>query len=73
MGSLWAKTLKERKKNIIYEYSQMQEGSRYIGAFYSSWDDAIKENNKQKCEIMRNLHYLKDIAWDAFESRKVTF
>ncbi|EJF74443.1 hypothetical protein MCO_01869 [Bartonella sp. DB5-6] len=32
--------------------------------------DLIKERNKQKCEAMRNLHYLKDIALDAFESRK---
>ncbi|WP_375650212.1 MULTISPECIES: tyrosine-type recombinase/integrase [unclassified Bartonella] len=32
--------------------------------------DPIKERNKQKREAMRNLHYLKDIALDAFESRK---
>ncbi len=32
--------------------------------------DPIKERNKQKRETMRNLHYLKDIALDAFESRK---
>ncbi|UNE55072.1 tyrosine-type recombinase/integrase [Bartonella machadoae] len=30
----------------------------------------IKEREKQKREAMRNLHYLKDIALDAFESRK---
>ncbi|MET3589331.1 hypothetical protein ABID23_000408 [Bartonella silvatica] len=30
----------------------------------------IQERNKQKCEAMSNLHYLKDIALDAFESRK---
>ncbi|WP_244427605.1 hypothetical protein [Bartonella queenslandensis] len=28
----------------------------------------IKERDKQKCGAMRNLHYLKDIALDAFES-----
>ncbi|SPU27679.1 integrase [Candidatus Bartonella washoeensis] len=32
--------------------------------------DPIKEREKQKREAMRNLHYLKDIAVDAFESRK---
>ncbi|WP_373925602.1 tyrosine-type recombinase/integrase, partial [Bartonella raoultii] len=32
--------------------------------------DPIKERNKQKREAMCNLHYLKDIALDAFESRK---
>ncbi|UNE54949.1 tyrosine-type recombinase/integrase [Bartonella machadoae] len=32
--------------------------------------DPIKEREKQKREAMRNLHYLKDIALDAFESRK---
>ncbi|WP_409362043.1 tyrosine-type recombinase/integrase [Bartonella heixiaziensis] len=32
--------------------------------------DPIKEREKQKRETMRNLHYLKDIAVDAFESRK---
>ncbi len=30
----------------------------------------IKESEKQKHEAMRNLHYLKDIAVDAFESCK---
>ncbi|WP_142416583.1 tyrosine-type recombinase/integrase [Bartonella massiliensis] len=32
--------------------------------------DPIKERNKQKREAISNLHYLKDIAVDAFESRK---
>ncbi|WP_375707158.1 tyrosine-type recombinase/integrase, partial [Bartonella sp. AA126HLJHH] len=32
--------------------------------------DPIKERNKQKREAISNLHYLKDIAIDAFESRK---
>ncbi|MET3560868.1 integrase [Bartonella japonica] len=32
--------------------------------------DPIKEREKQKREAMRNLHYLKDIALDTFESRK---
>ncbi len=32
--------------------------------------DPIKEREKQKREAMRNLHYLKNIALDAFESRK---
>ncbi len=30
----------------------------------------IKEREKRKREAMRNLHYLKDIALDAFESCK---
>ncbi|GAA4663821.1 tyrosine-type recombinase/integrase [Bartonella pachyuromydis] len=32
--------------------------------------DPIKEREKQKREAISNLHYLKDIAVDAFESRK---
>ncbi|UNE53643.1 tyrosine-type recombinase/integrase [Bartonella machadoae] len=32
--------------------------------------DPIKERDKQKREAMRNLHYLKDIALDTFETRK---
>ncbi len=32
--------------------------------------DPIKERNKQKREIISNLHYLKDIALETFESRK---
>ncbi|WP_273755850.1 site-specific integrase [Bartonella sp. MM73XJBT.G] len=32
--------------------------------------DPIKEREKQKREVISNLHYLKDIALDAFESRK---
>ncbi len=32
--------------------------------------DLIKECNKQKREAISNLHDLKDIALDAFESRK---
>ncbi|WP_375692864.1 tyrosine-type recombinase/integrase, partial [Bartonella sp. AP213QHHD] len=32
--------------------------------------DPIKERDKQKREAISNLHYLKDIAVDAFESRK---
>ncbi|EJF84695.1 hypothetical protein MCU_00273 [Bartonella elizabethae Re6043vi] len=32
--------------------------------------DPIKEREKQKREAISNLHYLKDIALDAFESRK---
>ncbi|QEE12280.1 integrase arm-type DNA-binding domain-containing protein [Bartonella krasnovii] len=32
--------------------------------------DPIQERNKQKREAISNLHYLKDIALDAFESRK---
>ncbi|EJF82935.1 hypothetical protein MCY_01456 [Bartonella rattimassiliensis 15908] len=32
--------------------------------------DPIKEHNKQKREAMRNLHYLKDIALDAFKNCK---
>ncbi len=32
--------------------------------------DPIKERDKQKREAISNLHYLKDIALDTFESRK---
>ncbi len=32
--------------------------------------DTIKEREKQKREAMRNLHSVKDIALDSFESRK---
>ncbi len=32
--------------------------------------DPIKERNKQRRQAMCNFHYLKDIALDAFESRK---
>uniref|UniRef100_UPI0035CEDAFF tyrosine-type recombinase/integrase n=1 Tax=Bartonella sp. CL434QHHD TaxID=3243529 RepID=UPI0035CEDAFF len=32
--------------------------------------DPIQERDKQKREAISNLHYLKDIAVDAFESRK---
>ncbi|WP_273757359.1 Arm DNA-binding domain-containing protein, partial [Bartonella sp. MM73XJBT] len=32
--------------------------------------DPIQERDKQKREAISNLHYLKDIALDAFESRK---
>ncbi len=32
--------------------------------------DPIQKRNKQKREAISNLHYLKDIALDAFESRK---
>ncbi len=32
--------------------------------------EPIKEHEKQKCAAMNNLHYLKDIALYAFESRK---
>uniref|UniRef100_UPI0035D00BE1 Arm DNA-binding domain-containing protein n=1 Tax=Bartonella sp. AP285QHHD TaxID=3243483 RepID=UPI0035D00BE1 len=32
--------------------------------------DPIKERNKQKREAISNLHYLKDIALDTFETRK---
>ncbi len=32
--------------------------------------DPIQERNKQKCEVISTLHYLKDIAMDAFENRK---
>ncbi len=32
--------------------------------------DPIKERNKQKREVISNLHYLKDITLETFESRK---
>ncbi|CDO49938.1 phage integrase [Bartonella tribocorum] len=38
--------------------------------FYMRVVDPIKERNSQACEAMRHLHYLKDIALNAFESHK---
>ncbi|EJF82571.1 hypothetical protein MCW_01638 [Cardidatus Bartonella washoeensis 085-0475] len=38
--------------------------------FYVRGVTPFKEREKQKREAMRNLHYLKDIALDAFESHK---
>ncbi len=40
------------------------------GAVLREGRDSIKERDEQKREAMRNLHYLKNIALDAFESRK---
>ncbi len=51
-------------------FKQVRELAIGWGAVLREGRDPIKERDKQKCEAMRNLHYLKNIALDAFESRK---
>ncbi|UNE53718.1 tyrosine-type recombinase/integrase [Bartonella machadoae] len=59
LGALRNVSLKKARELATEWRSVLQEGR-----------DPIKEREKQKREAMRNLHYLKDIALDAFESRK---
>ncbi|WP_144755053.1 tyrosine-type recombinase/integrase [Bartonella saheliensis] len=59
LGALRDVSLKQARECANQWRSVLREGR-----------DPIKERNKQKREAMRNLHYLKDIALDAFESRK---
>ncbi|EJF98597.1 hypothetical protein MEI_00420 [Bartonella vinsonii subsp. arupensis Pm136co] len=59
LGALRDVSLKQARETATQWRSVLHEGR-----------DPIKERNKQKREAMRNLHYLKDIAVDAFESRK---
>ena len=39
-------------------------------AVVRSGKDEIKERERQRREVKRNMHLLRDIAFDAFESRK---
>ncbi|WP_375628936.1 MULTISPECIES: tyrosine-type recombinase/integrase [unclassified Bartonella] len=59
LGALRDVSLKQARELATGWRSVLREGR-----------DPIKERNKQKREAISNLHYLKDIALDAFESRK---
>ncbi|MET3560775.1 integrase [Bartonella japonica] len=59
LGALRHVSLKQARELATGWRSVLREGR-----------DPIKERNKQKREAISNLHYLKDIALDAFESRK---
>ncbi|VEJ45262.1 tyrosine-type recombinase/integrase [Bartonella vinsonii] len=59
LGTLRDVSLKKARELATQWRSVLNEGR-----------DPINEREKQKREAMRNLHYLKDIALDAFESRK---
>ncbi|EJF98583.1 hypothetical protein MEI_00481, partial [Bartonella vinsonii subsp. arupensis Pm136co] len=59
LGALRDVSLKQARETATQWRSVLREGR-----------DPIKEREKQKREAMRNLHYLKDIALDAFETRK---
>ncbi|UNE54981.1 tyrosine-type recombinase/integrase [Bartonella machadoae] len=59
LGALRNVSLKKARELATQWRSVLHEGR-----------DPIKEREKQKREAMRNLHYLKDIALDTFESRK---
>ncbi|WP_244614033.1 tyrosine-type recombinase/integrase [Bartonella kosoyi] len=59
LGALRDVSLKQARELATGWRSVLREGC-----------DPIKERDKQKREAISNLHYLKDIAVDAFESRK---
>ncbi|EJF82929.1 tyrosine-type recombinase/integrase [Bartonella rattimassiliensis] len=59
LGALRDVSLKKARELATGWHSVLREGR-----------DPIKERNKQKREAISNLHYLKDIALDAFESRQ---
>ncbi len=59
LGALRDVSLKKARECAMQWRAVLREGR-----------DPIKERNKQKREAISNLHYLKDIALDAFESRK---
>jgi integrase len=59
LGSAAQVTLKEAR----------EAAERWRGSVRSNLDP-IKERERQRREAARNLHFLKDIALDAFESRK---
>ncbi len=59
LGALRHVSLKQARELATGWRSVLREGR-----------DPIKEREKQKREAISNLHYLKDIALDAFESRK---
>ncbi|WP_375679809.1 tyrosine-type recombinase/integrase [Bartonella sp. AP7XZML] len=59
LGALRDVSLKQARELATGWRSVLREGR-----------DPIKERNKQKREAISNLHYLKDIALDTFETRK---
>ncbi|WP_208438719.1 tyrosine-type recombinase/integrase [Bartonella grahamii] len=59
LGALRHVSLKQARELATGWRSVLREGR-----------DPIQERNKQKREAISNLYYLKDIAMDAFESRK---
>ncbi len=59
LGALRDVSLKQARECAMQWRAVLREGR-----------DPIKERNEQKREAISNLHYLKDIALDAFESRK---
>ncbi|UNF52712.1 integrase arm-type DNA-binding domain-containing protein [Bartonella krasnovii] len=59
LGALRDVSLKQARELATGWRSVLREGR-----------DPIKERDKQKREAISNLHYLKDIALDTFESRK---
>ncbi|WP_019223750.1 tyrosine-type recombinase/integrase [Bartonella rattaustraliani] len=59
LGSLRHISLKQAREHATRWRSVLHEGR-----------DPIKEREKQKREAISNLHYLKDIALETFESRK---
>ncbi|WP_019223351.1 tyrosine-type recombinase/integrase [Bartonella rattaustraliani] len=59
LGALRDVSLKQARELATGWRSVLREGR-----------DPIKERNKQKREAISNLHYLKDIALETFESRK---
>ncbi len=59
LGALRHVSLKQARELANQWRSVLREGR-----------DPIKERNKQKREAISNLHYLKDIALDTFETRK---
>ncbi len=59
LGALRHVSLKQARELANQWRSVLREGR-----------DPIQERNKQKREAISNLHYLKDIALEAFESRK---
>ncbi|MGD1884711.1 MAG: tyrosine-type recombinase/integrase [Paracoccaceae bacterium] len=59
LGSFPAVTLKKAREEADKWRAVVRDGK-----------DAIKERERQRREAERNLHVLKDVAMDAFESRK---
>lgn len=59
LGSIVDVSLKEARETAARWRSVVQAGG-----------DPIRERERRKREVERNLHFLKDVAEDAFESRK---
>ncbi|WP_273723002.1 site-specific integrase [Bartonella sp. AU18XJBT] len=69
-------TLHGRRREMVLgalrdvSLKQAREGAMQWRAVLREGRDPIKEREKQKREAISNLHYLKDIALDTFETRK---